>query len=172
MAGEINRVPWGLLSILDMQARGQAPRELAGQVSGSIDLLQLYMLQNRESRTGGAGPTAAVGGYFDNSAPQQLLVPQGELWWVWDYSIRPTAALVGAAIEVQIVPYVRRDNSRGFVLDTGIANEYTVGDEPVTSCGGFWMKANDVLGLRVVHWVAGTVDPTWILEASVTRFRV
>jgi hypothetical protein len=44
----IQRVPTGLLNLLSMASSGENPRDLAATVSGVLDLLQFYGLQQRQ----------------------------------------------------------------------------------------------------------------------------
>ncbi len=89
MTGEINRVPRALLSLLDMKARGQNPRSLANELDASIDVLPLYLQDQRRDIS--VDVTVNAIGVYSGAA---LFVPQNQLWWVHGLScIGPIAGL-------------------------------------------------------------------------------
>lgn len=114
MAGEINRVPVGLLSLLDMKARGQSPRILSSQVDASLEMLDFYLQNGRQvfsgSATSGAAPANAVIG----------TVPQNELWYIHGISVN--SGTLTAALGV--CPSVARVNTAGSVLIVNLGDPF------------------------------------------------
>lgn len=157
MAGIINQVPQGLLSILDMKARGQAPRELASAVGGSIELLPFYLVNGRGTVTGTSTPSAI--GYSSN-----LQVAQDELWWV--HSIHSQSGALAAGTTYRIVPAFRRNNIGGAVtiMPFGEPTSWVAGEAIGVGYDGPWlMLPGDSLGLWCAQYTAGT--PTGIVQA-------
>lgn len=111
MAGEINRVPRALLSLLDMKARGQNPRQLEAGLRGSVDLTQLYLEDTRRDLV--ASVTVNAIGYYSAA---NLTVPQTQMWWVHGlYMVGPAAGLAAGttvsgrcAIESPATPVNRK----------------------------------------------------------------
>jgi hypothetical protein len=96
--GFINRVPLGLLGLLDLKQQGESPAALAPLVNGVIDLTHLYASQTRAavsqaSTVTGVGVTA---GAFSN-----LVVPQGELWLVYGMTATLSVPPLGAGATAQ-----------------------------------------------------------------------
>lgn len=59
--GRIQRVPQGLLQVLNMQNSGETPRELAASVAGIVDLLQFYGLTQLQRMSASDGALAEAG---------------------------------------------------------------------------------------------------------------
>lgn len=179
MAGEINRVPHGLLSILDMKARGQNPRTLDSNLQIGIDAFELYALEDRVRITGQAGPITAVGQFADSSTDPATgapftRVPPGEVWYCWGLTCFPTAALNGAGGQLRFSAGIL--GTGGFPNYQGLASstfQASGGDFPVAaSSRPFWMRQNDIVSLLVEEYVAFTVDPSIVLSVIATRYRV
>jgi len=78
MANNINRVPSGLLSLLDTQTQGQAPDEFVRTVQGTLSLSDYYYINKGREQVFLQGvPIAAFPGSSD-----PITVPEGELWVV------------------------------------------------------------------------------------------
>jgi hypothetical protein len=90
----ISSLPKGLVALLGSKGLGESPRELADQVVGTVDLTQMYLLNDREFATGTNAAPAVGGNVFT-----QLIVPTGEVWYVHMYGIDTTPG-AGAAIDV------------------------------------------------------------------------
>lgn len=172
MSGEINRVPAALLSLLDMKARGNSPRDLSGTLTATIDLFDLYTLDRRVVAVGQAGPITSVGGFFDSSSPQATLVPQNEYWYVHHVTCRALAPLNGATGALVFRPFWRTVNQRIHVLGEIAASQvWTNGDRPSANYERpFWMGPGDVLGVAVERFAAFTVAPDIAIETLITRF--
>lgn len=174
MTGIVNRVPTGLLSILDMKARGQNPRNLSPNVDLSIEGLQLYLLQNRETRIGQTGIINAPGWWPDTSAgASPCRVPDNEYWYVWaggyrtfvavaaatNYRLRPAVLSIGQTVTFPTLYGGATTYGTGFFMDSDI------------NTAPFWMGPGDVYGLYatvVTLGVAQAVD----LSLYVTRVPV
>ena len=75
---DINRIPFGLLSLLDIQNQGGYPADLQSTVQANIDLTQLYMAGKRQELIQvGGGITNVVGGLGNF-----VVVPDGEVWLI------------------------------------------------------------------------------------------
>jgi hypothetical protein len=95
MPFDISSQPRGLMALLGAKVGGTAPRLLGDQVVGTVDLLDFYTLNIRESLTA-AGPAPAVGG---NVFAATLIVPAGEAWIVHAFNVE-AACGAGAAIDM------------------------------------------------------------------------
>lgn len=139
MAGEINRVPVGLLSLLDMKARGQSPRILSGSVDASLELLDFYLQNGRQIFSGNASSGAAP---FNVTIGT---VPQNELWYIHGISI--LSGTLTAALGV--VPTVLRTNTQGSVVthSLGEPHAYLTGDQVRSGWSGpFILQPGDQPG--------------------------
>lgn len=82
--GNINRVPKGLLSLLDSQTQGKNPDTMSDTVSPVYDMGPSWLLsKGYEIVTFSSAPVVAVGGYA-----QGFTVPDGELWAVYQVTTR------------------------------------------------------------------------------------
>ena len=152
MTGIINRVPVGLLDLLDMKSRGQSPRELAGQVQGGIDLLPLYEIDLQR---------AAASVVVNVNAPGSthgIQVPNDEIWHVLLHSVN---ASPGAGEAISVAP------SYFSFLRLG-GNFWTGAMGPPVSTGAvstaasradrdYWCGPGDQLGYQVLS-ITGTID--------------
>lgn len=83
MAGpqDIQRYPRGLIDLLGMRATGDTPHKLAPEISGGIEMLELYVNDRMiPNASAGAAPVAALGNY---QIPG-LVVPDRELWLIFE----------------------------------------------------------------------------------------
>lgn len=174
MSNEINRVPPGIMSLLDMKARGQLPRFLADVVAPTFDFSLWYTNAVREPRVGQAGPINAAGSWLDVSAPQQTLVPQDEIWFVHRVTCRPTAAFNGAGGAIVYAPLLRiGQNGRIYKMGNSAPFVWGNTDRPAVSASEpFLMLGGDQLGVFAERYTAFAVNPDIIIEALVTRLRV
>jgi hypothetical protein len=111
MPFEIGKYCRALPSVLSLKVRGQGPRLLSDTVTGILDLSPLYLLEGRETLQSSAQAAPAVGSNFF-PAPVDLLVPSGELWYVWHYSLFVTA---GAGAAIDMAPLAVMDGSASSV---------------------------------------------------------
>jgi hypothetical protein len=97
MPFELSSQPRGLMALLGSKVMGTAPRELADQVVGVIELLEFYTLNIRETATAGQVTPAIGGNVFTGTT---LTVPAGEAWIVHAYNVECQCA-AGEAIDLQ-----------------------------------------------------------------------
>lgn len=90
MPRPFNRYPLGLLGLLDAKVQGKTPSELADFTQATIDIERYLLEQQIEVITDTTAVVAAVGRVF--GAAGTLTVPQGELWVVHQYAVRPQGA--------------------------------------------------------------------------------
>jgi hypothetical protein len=110
----INRVPSGLLGLLDLKAQGENPAQLAAHVQATIDLRDFYALATRGTISQASTLTALgnTAGIFLN-----LTVPQGELWLVTGMTAHLSAPPLGAAATfAAAVGYIPADVGRFVAL--------------------------------------------------------
>lgn len=80
MPTPINRVPPGLLSLLDVKSMGANPVQLGDELQGVFQLTELYVNSIAQSRTGFTAPVAIVGAFLASSGflfqaqPGEILV--------------------------------------------------------------------------------------------------
>jgi len=107
MAGPltIQRFPKGLIEILGMRATGDTPAQLAQDVSGSIDLIDHYLLDRTQDKLLTSISIPAVGEINMGVAGVAGPLP-GFIWLVYDLAVRlPTPA---AASSIQCVWGIQR----------------------------------------------------------------
>jgi len=153
MSGEINRVPVGLLSLLDMKARGQSPRMLSGEVSSSLEILQLY-LQNdrrliRQSVTAALGVRQAV----------VFTVPQQQFWLV--HGLHTSSGTLAAGSSTRLVGCLTRVDQTSAVANTlplGTSEAFLTGQQIVwgkTWDTPYYALPNDIFGFFCSEFTLG-----------------
>lgn len=184
MARELNRVPLGLLSILDMKARGDTPRELNPSLVPTIDILKLYLLQNRESIVGATDTITDPGLYLDVSTTgpggtPATQVPNDELWYVHHYTqFVITTDLLPTGIQLVWHPalFLQGDNARPQLCFDGMHQPTSPWFEGCAAYmqgrNHFWMKPGDVSAAWVGVFTAGSFPITIGCEMSITRFLI
>jgi len=96
MPFELSSQPRGLMALLGAKQMGTAPKDLADQVVGVIDLVQFYTLNIRETATATQITPAVGGNVFTGTS---LVVPAGEAWIVHSYNVESQTA-AGEAIDL------------------------------------------------------------------------
>jgi hypothetical protein len=132
--GNINRVPLGLLSLLDTQAQGQAPANLLDSVQSGLDLTGLWFNSKGQEQISDAGTIQLVSG---QSANASQTVPEGELWAVVCASARVYATDAAPTAHTVQVTYLPRPGVG--------ANTITLAQSP-----GSLLTLNGVLAASVV----------------------
>lgn len=94
----LNTLPEGLLDLLGIKSFGAYPNRLRGEVAPTIDLLQSYLAANSIEASinlinipsGGPGVynISATNPVNLANAALQVVVPNGEVWWVQHFGIR------------------------------------------------------------------------------------
>lgn len=168
MSGEVNRVPLGLLSLLDMTARGQVPRSLDERLSASVELQELYLANARIRR--GSTTTITVPGHFT-----LFTVPENEIWWVHNLSF--STGVLAAATELVWTAGVRVRIEGGGTQQVQVLGEtqprFLAGD--VATCrmsrDHYLALPGDLLGPIANDLVLGTA-PNCIATADITILRI
>lgn len=125
MSGIINRVPDGLLSLLDMATRGQAPRELAATTQLVLEARDLYAIaQARALRSNSSA--ANLVGYWSCAT-----VPQTETWLVHGFSAQAAVTLAAGTSYT-----IRCAYNAGFDPGTGTATHVGLGGSETHTAGG------------------------------------
>lgn len=125
MSGPIQVIPKGLLGLLQLKQQGSNPSELADVVASCINIEQYYWQQlvvDHFQLVGGAPstnvPTASPGNKAFVTNP--LNVPQGQLWYVLEYSL--SCSLV-AAETIRFAPLIIYDPALATPVQLGL--DYT-----------------------------------------------
>lgn len=127
----INRVPPGLLSLLDTKSGGINPLQLADELSGSIELLDFYAATTNEYEYGDSVSTNAVGQLAPLGAGDNMRVPAGEIWIV-DYIAVRSGAVLGAATSVTAAVCLY-NSSLGTVMYAGRPSRFITGERVCVS---------------------------------------
>lgn len=165
MAGNVNRVPQGLLSLLDMKAAGENPRELANLLAGVLDLTDLYLSNLRQTVSANVTPagTAFISAGLGPSA--------GEIWYVRQATCVSSGVLPAAAFLAFAVGY-QPGGVLGFFIGMGPdSRDSTVGERPVSvSVDTAVLQPGDLLGAWVSNFagVPGNVRVT----ANIARLSI
>jgi len=161
---EISKYARGLPSLLDLKVSGQGPRVFSDQVVGTIHLLDNYLLQGRESIIATANVAPAVG--FNSTGVPTHVVPQNELWYVWEIEIGMTC---GAGAAIRAAAAARYDglavsfNRTPFEAVAATFSGFTSDHTP------FWATPGTELGFIAT---AVTLAPSVTLAYLVTKLRL
>lgn len=111
MPGKINRVPLGLLDLLQSKTDGMNPGLLADSVAGVIDIEEFYLGQ-RLSHEFFTFATSAVG------VSGSLQVTDGETWVLWGISLNWVALGAGSikSVHVQLEAFPDAPSSLSAVI--------------------------------------------------------
>ena len=96
MPATVGKLPRGLVALLSLRDSGEAPRLLADTIVGTVQMQELFLLQDREVSTGPTNAAPAVGANFFTPS---VVVPAGQLWYVWEYFVASSPG-AGAAIDM------------------------------------------------------------------------
>lgn len=107
---EISKYARALPGLLDLKERGTGPRLFSEQVVGTVELTQLYLLQNRETLVSGLSPALVVG---INGPTVPLTVPPNEVWFV---HLMNVTVVPGAGAQADIAPAVQFDGSTTMIV--------------------------------------------------------
>jgi len=111
----------GLLSLLGLKNRGSNPELLSELVQPTVDLREWYLSSNIVNLGGDLtmdGPPGSsiqwTGWDPGSSTGETGIVPTGEMWYVWSYSINiPQAA--GNVVVQPLLSYLTPDNNLQFL---------------------------------------------------------
>lgn len=113
MAGpqDIQRYPRGLIDLLGMRATGETPHKLAQDMSGVLELLELYLNDRlTPNASASAGNIIATG----DVPITGLTVPEREMWLIWEMTL--TTGLFAAATAANVTGGLLRNRGSGNVF--------------------------------------------------------
>jgi hypothetical protein len=171
MAGpqDIQRLPKGLVDLLGMRATGDTAHYFSNEVAGSLDLLDMYLLDRHTAWS--SNPAAAAGAV--TIYPLSILPdrpPPGELWLVYEASL--VMGVIAAASTLDVAFVVSRTSQTGAVATSYLTPMLKL----VASTGGMVtgtytkpviLQPGDVLGVQVftVTGVPGIIPKVNMLYA-------
>lgn len=165
MAFDLTELPRGLTAALGVRDLGKLPQQLAPQVQLTVDALDPYLFNRRETLAqSGVAPTG--GGAFDLFSG--LIVPAGEAWYVWAYQVAVTLDPTESALWL---PAQRLGGSvvvcgppQNITAPAGAAQAYFAPAAPVR-----WMAPGEAFGF-VASNTSGT--PQFSATLVLSRLRV
>jgi len=147
--GPIQTIPKGLLSLLNLKQMGQNPGNLLGDVYPTLDLRDQYMQYlavNQTALIGGVATmnlaTASPG--IRNFTTGNPVVPNGQTWYVFDYTV--FGSLLPAET-LSLVPIFQEPGTGG--------GEYAVGPPSV-----------DVITARARGFCTKADKPFWLAPGT------
>jgi hypothetical protein len=174
VASRFNRYLRGLLGFLDSKVGGLTPADLETSVRPTLDIRPFAYAQAREFRVANTA-AIAVGETGFVSATVPIIVPEGELWLVDQFSVNSNDLAAGQRLF--IAPAANIIASSG-----GIAQSLILGDSLAVStaaelqqCAGvmkgiFTAQPGDELGVFVCQNAVGT--PTMFLRYTLMRLTI
>jgi len=95
----INRVPQGLLGLLDAKTQGETPKDSSGVLSPTIDLTPNYLANiPLQIALAVAGASSTIG----YKTASQVTVPAGELWYVFAASAQRISTAANGANNISL----------------------------------------------------------------------
>lgn len=119
--GNINRVPSGLLGLLDGQVLGKNPDELLGTIQSGLDLTELFL-----ANTTLKAATSTAGSVMSASTVAPVEVPVGEIWFIVAGGVTLTRNGGTGSIECMFYPVVT--NVLGDVTASRVPLNRSIGD--------------------------------------------
>jgi len=99
MENTINRVPSGLLSLLDTQTQGQNPNLLNSTVQGNFPLENYYCINKGLETVFLEGANMVAVGI----SADPVIIPEGELWAIYNITgILESAEAIGATVRFSV----------------------------------------------------------------------
>lgn len=151
----INRIPPGLLSLLDIKSSGVNPLTLGDNLIGSIDLNAAYIAGLASTRFGVTLAIATTGAQaIGGGSGFNFAVGPGQLMIADKFAIRASAALgAGVAYSFRACVY---DSNLGVVVHVGPLSTGTVGDLPIAGFDGpVYVAAGYSIGMYVEDFLIG-----------------
>lgn len=99
---DIQRYPQGLVDLLGMKATGNTPAQLSQQTGGVVELADYYLWDRVQANVGQSPVAIGVVGFLANSTGATV-VPQGELWVLYDATLRVPAIAAATALTLTLV---------------------------------------------------------------------
>lgn len=164
----INRVPPGLLSLLDIKSLGLNPVLLSDELGGTIELGGLYIAAIAQEQIGQTAAVAAPGAVSTTFSGSTFRPPPGELWVVEKAAAQPTAVLgAGQSYRFRLCVY---DSTLGPLLWVGDSSTGAAGDRPSVGANGIILGPGQGLGIQVDSVTAGTASFQLAAMVAVLKF--
>jgi len=96
MAREIQRYPVGFGDLFQLK-EGLVATRLSDELVPTAEVAELYLLNGRTSIV-----SAAIAAVLGGIAFVDLIVPGGELWYVWSFHVGSSVAPLGAGTELEL----------------------------------------------------------------------
>jgi len=176
--GPIQPNPLGLLGLLDLKVLGRLPDELAGFVQPTLDAGPFYLNGRSEQSTAFVHSitltTGTVG--FSEFSPGTLRVPDDEVWYVHDYTVRCTVTAVinqfvrfyaaMAYSSVGSINYTVCNGAQERVIDSNA----TYAAQAMSSGHDFWAKGGFAFGVYVAD-LTSAAGAAFTGNYRITRMR-
>lgn len=176
----LNRIPPGLLDLLDLKTLGRNPDALGSVVAPTLDLLPQYLLTRRQLITPASRSGIAADGFYIPGGPAtDYVVPETEVWYVWAVNL---VAECGPASGFMVNPYVIYPAGpigiQGVYNASAIVGNIIAPIQPapgqydvrLTYAVGTWWTSGMYPGARVINVGGVNNSLTWSILA--TRLRV
>lgn len=154
----------GLRALVGGQGENYSPQEIAAVLAPTIDLLQPYLLDNREYISMGVAAAPVLGA---NRFPAPAVpVPAGELWYVWNYVV---VSQPGAGAAIDLVAAIEVDGNP-LTNPVGQYKSATAGQEARSyNLEPFWAGPSTWFGFAVGSL---TLTPSIFGALVATRLRI
>jgi len=160
----ITELPAGVTSLLKVRASGVLPRGLEDNVRLVMESFALYALNVRETIILTGGGVLTVG--FAPMAAGNTLVPPGELWYCWLFTIH---TFMNAG-EAGVYQCAIKEGAVGIMTGSDVRAGIVGANVGVTSnLGPFWARPGTQFGAQVT---SVTLAPTMFGSLMVSKFRV
>lgn len=124
----INRVPAGLLGLLDIKSMGATPNRIEQRIRPIVDLQRFWSAQGRQFKFNTPGTVSVnnVGIFISN----ELVVPPGKAWLVESHMA--FASTLGAGAQLAFAATIFGPNNQ-YIMAAPLTNTYAVGNQPMSS---------------------------------------
>lgn len=144
---DIQRFPTGFTDLLGIRSTGDTPHQIAQQIAGGLELRDYYLFDRVQTQVGQSPVAIGAVGFLANSTGATT-IPQGEMWLLYDASLRVPPIAAATALTVSLV--VQRSaagTSAWFPLTETLNLPASTGglagskfDNPI------WLRPGDVFG--------------------------
>lgn len=171
MSLETGNLPRGLPTLLNLKERGRSPDRLSEEIVGTLDLTIPYMLNLMEYLPVTFNQNTPIVGLNSFPAAQssppgiEAVVPSGELWWVWGFTVSCTCG-VGEAIDLAAAVKLAGDN---LTIPMSPYAAAAANQQVRVGAVNFWMPPGSVFCFLVR---ALTLAPDVAAGVQITRLRV
>lgn len=161
MSDIVQRYPFGVPDLFGLKA-GQTPATIGAQIQLTAPVLEYFLLNGRESLN--SAPLAASIGVPNFS---DMVVPDGQLWYVWHISVNLSAVLAAGTIRYRAAIQYGSTSVQAVSEPTAPA----VGQNGWCNAKGpFLVSPGGRLGAIVEDLTLG--PPSLVVSAVFTRIRV